>query len=418
MRNKTTEKDSDDLVRPFREHGTWKKHPGVLIYRKSSVSRKSLVLLASSEKEQDDWIHLLRILVAPLQLIQNYAVSIAEKSSKIEMKLYDLIPAVKDGEVSLVSESIAEKFGEAGKVFSSSKEILEEYMKGTAIVADLSRFVFVVGAACYLVSAAVKVAYIVSVALRARQELPKVHKKLCELADKVTHCIWVLLSQNKPIDPSRIEDALEKLDECLLMLDGIENYILKNFVSQAIFHKTFAENVEDQFRRIRADIQIEDLEIRMHQIDNRLKKLEEFPQATRDEFISNTSRPHTVSRIIHDFKEESSAERKLRDELLRDISEEDGKYGKYVAAIGMGGIGKTTSLIAICRRDDIHETFKDGVSFMQFGENAAEKDVIGFYWGIWKEKSCARNDFCIIHTICSCRWIQVARKQKSSSGMS
>eukprot|EP00171_Calliarthron_tuberculosum_P007051 IDg7051t1 len=59
------------------------------------------------------------------------------------------------------------------------------------------------------------------------------------------------------------------------------------------------------------------------------------------------------------------------------LSRSDGELGvSALGAHGMGGVGKTTVLRALCRKKQVCEEFTDGVCFLEFGQNATDGKVI------------------------------------------
>lgn len=79
---------------------------------------------------------------------------------------------------------------------------------------------------------------------------------------------------------------------------------------------------------------------------------------------------------LQHFDDPSSPERQLLDKTLQDVSCFTRDEFKHVSKLGMGGIGKTTALMTVCDRPEIKEFFKDGVYFLEFGENVRKEKVL------------------------------------------
>lgn len=126
--------------------------------------QSSLVLVTKSHNEQKEWIDALRIFVAPLKLIQDIAIFIAHRSNEFKIRLdfqtEDKFRASLTYKTkSLVDQPVAEKLGNFNSIMGLSKDTLEQVLEETEGAEGLVRFCLVVGAACRVISAGVRLAY-------------------------------------------------------------------------------------------------------------------------------------------------------------------------------------------------------------------------------------------------------------------
>lgn len=185
--------------------------------------------------------------------------------------------------------------------------------------------------------------------------------------------------------------------------------MLNNFLSQTVAKHRFAQEIEENFRRIRAEINVENLyrkisEIeyiscdnkrRINDIENNVVQMDRLASETPDTFQANFDKKKPVSFTpIIDFDDKTSSEYKIRDSLLDQAHQEEKGILKNVAVLGMGGIGKTTALMAICSDSKIRSTFDNGVLFLQFGE--------GVYKAYVKDQICH-----CIHKLRENKWYQI-----------
>jgi hypothetical protein len=82
--------------------------------------------------------------------------------------------------------------------------------------------------------------------------------------------------------------------------------------------------------------------------------------------------------VSPDFSVDSDGNPSQRKEIYRlllmkiDVSNFAGKVGvSAVGFVGMGGVGKTSSLICICHDADVKQKFIDGVYFLTLGQDAS-----------------------------------------------
>ncbi len=83
--------------------------------------------------------------------------------------------------------------------------------------------------------------------------------------------------------------------------------------------------------------------------------------------------------MILDFSSTETQEGRLLCKLL-DLCENERVHGLSAAGRGsamhgMGGVGKTTALRAICHQEKVREAFPDGICFLEFGQDTKDIDV-------------------------------------------
>ncbi len=105
------------------------------------------------------------------------------------------------------------------------------------------------------------------------------------------------------------------------------------------------------------------------------------PQAKEEEFVSHFDYPELPDNVVLNFRSNETQEGRLLRKLLelREKGNVQGVSavgrGRGTATHGMGGVGKTTALRAICHEEEVKEAFPDGICFLEFGEGTKDSDV-------------------------------------------
>ncbi len=105
------------------------------------------------------------------------------------------------------------------------------------------------------------------------------------------------------------------------------------------------------------------------------------PQAKEDEFKAHFDCPELPDNHVLDFCSDDTQEGRLLRKLLDLREKEDVQgvsavgCGRGTATHGMGGVGKTTALRAICREGEVRKAFPDGICFLEFGQDTKDVDV-------------------------------------------
>ncbi len=104
------------------------------------------------------------------------------------------------------------------------------------------------------------------------------------------------------------------------------------------------------------------------------------PQTTKHEtFAPHFDSPDVPYGMALDFCSMETQEGQLLRKFLelREKGSVDGisAVGRGSAMHGMGGVGKTTTLRAICYREEVRKAFPDGICFLEFGQNAKDINV-------------------------------------------
>lgn len=198
LENKASWYDVNKHVHEFTAHLKSKKNPGVVIHGYENILRfrkqKSLVLVAGSIKEEEEWRDVLRVLIAPLKFIQDTAIFIARNCKQFEIRLDN--PMEEKFHVNcssstkiLVDESFTVKFGNLSTIMSLSKDNIEKVLEGTKIMNDLVRFCFIAGAAFQVIAASIRLAYMAYVSIEAESVVPEIHERLLDHAKRIKSCI-------------------------------------------------------------------------------------------------------------------------------------------------------------------------------------------------------------------------------------
>eukprot|EP00171_Calliarthron_tuberculosum_P023393 IDg23393t1 len=118
------------------------------------------------------------------------------------------------------------------------------------------------------------------------------------------------------------------------------------------------------------------------------KKLDKLqPQEISDVFEAHFDKPSISRSVVLDFEScdatgtPITAEGRLRRKVLELIEEEAiggvSAIGKQRGGVhGMGGVGKTTALRGLCHDELVKQAYKDGICFLEFGQDANEQKVI------------------------------------------
>ncbi len=105
------------------------------------------------------------------------------------------------------------------------------------------------------------------------------------------------------------------------------------------------------------------------------------PQAKEEEFVPHFDCPELPDNVVLDFRSDNTQEGRLLRRLLalREKGNVQGVSavgrGRGTATHGMGGVGKTTALRAICHEGEVKEAFPDGICFLEFGQDTKDGDV-------------------------------------------
>ena len=105
------------------------------------------------------------------------------------------------------------------------------------------------------------------------------------------------------------------------------------------------------------------------------------PQIKQEEFMAYFDCPELPDNVVLDFRSDDTQEGRLLRKLLelRNQGNVQGVSavgrGRGTATHGMGGVGKTTALRAICHQTDVRVAFPDGICFLEFGQDTKDSDV-------------------------------------------
>ena len=114
------------------------------------------------------------------------------------------------------------------------------------------------------------------------------------------------------------------------------------------------------------------------------RKLDEAicpPQTKEEKFVPYFDRPELPPNLVLDFGTTETQEGRLLQRLLGLQGEEnvDGisavGSSRGSAVHGMGGIGKTTALRALCYHEKVRKAFPDGIYFFELGQDANDSNV-------------------------------------------
>lgn len=104
----------------------------------------------------------------------------------------------------------------------------------------------------------------------------------------------------------------------------------------------------------------------------------------RDAFRADFSTaPPLGNHLFLDFNDETSTEGRLKRALLEQGKARDAFVTAAIGAFratavaGLGGVGKTTALMGLCRDTEVQNLFPDGVYFISVGKDASDGHVIG-----------------------------------------
>ena len=117
-------------------------------------------------------------------------------------------------------------------------------------------------------------------------------------------------------------------------------------------------------------------------IESRLKLETVCPSnAKEDEFVPHFDCPELPDNVVLDFRSNETQEGRLLRKLL-ELREKENVQGvsavgcrRGTATHGMGGVGKTTALRAICHQPEVKEAFPDGICFLEFGQDTKDGNV-------------------------------------------
>ncbi len=105
------------------------------------------------------------------------------------------------------------------------------------------------------------------------------------------------------------------------------------------------------------------------------------PKTEEEKFKAYFGRPLLPSNLVLNFDTDKAQEGRLLHKLLASKNEDsaDGTVAvgsnRDNAMQGMGGVGKTTALRAICHQKKVMEAFPDGICYLEFGQNATDRNV-------------------------------------------
>ncbi len=111
------------------------------------------------------------------------------------------------------------------------------------------------------------------------------------------------------------------------------------------------------------------------------RRLDEFrpPQTEGERFVRHFDSPDVPDNMVLDFGSMETQEGRLLRKLLELLEKESvhgmSTVGHGSAIHGMGGVGKTTTLRAICYQDEVKKAFPDGICVLEFGQNAKDINV-------------------------------------------
>ncbi len=104
------------------------------------------------------------------------------------------------------------------------------------------------------------------------------------------------------------------------------------------------------------------------------------PQAKEEEFIAHFDYPELPDNVVLNFRSDETQEGRLLRKLLG-LREKENLHGvsavgrrRGTAIHGMGGVGKTTALRAICHEGEAKKAFPDGICFLEFGDDTKDGD--------------------------------------------
>ena len=102
-------------------------------------------------------------------------------------------------------------------------------------------------------------------------------------------------------------------------------------------------------------------------------------QPERERFIPHFDCPEIPDNVVLDFCSNETQEGRLLRKLLELREKENAQgmsaVGRGSAAHGMGGVGKTTALRAVCYQAKVKQAFPDGICYLEFGQDAKDSDV-------------------------------------------
>eukprot|EP00171_Calliarthron_tuberculosum_P001799 IDg1799t1 len=101
------------------------------------------------------------------------------------------------------------------------------------------------------------------------------------------------------------------------------------------------------------------------------------PREVESKFKLLFDKPEIPPNVVLDFETSETSEGRLLATLMS-LSHSDGRRGvSALGAQGMGGVGKTTALRALCYEKQVIEKFIHGVCFLEFGQDATDGKFIG-----------------------------------------
>eukprot|EP00171_Calliarthron_tuberculosum_P005706 IDg5706t1 len=98
-------------------------------------------------------------------------------------------------------------------------------------------------------------------------------------------------------------------------------------------------------------------------------------------FVKHFDRPEFPQHVVLDYKTPDqnggpvTAEGRLMRTVIALSRGGETRGVSAVGSLGMGGVGKTTALRALCHAEKVKEAYPDGIWFMEFGQDARDEKV-------------------------------------------
>eukprot|EP00171_Calliarthron_tuberculosum_P018924 IDg18924t1 len=233
-------------------------------------------------------------------------------------------------------------------------------------------------------------------AWRARKEIEADTDNVCELYERVKRVLTLVhreLSQSDSNErKTRLEtllqpvnDHIKQVESAVTRLNAVAENAKKGELHKHVrraagavlegLNKKSLSSSYEEVKKCITDAANASAKITMYlDLSEQIQRIS--PRAVESQFKPSFDKPEIPPNAVLDFESPETSEGRLLGTLMS-LSRGDGERGvSALGAQGMGGVGKTTALRALCRKKQVCEEFTDGVCFLEFGQDATDRKVI------------------------------------------